>query len=69
MGLTLSFVDTVLVIVLITMAISIIVERICRTVEYIANTKAMTHMYEATIKQGKMMNIDEFMSYMVGKSK
>ena len=67
MGLTSNFVDIVLVIVLITIAISIIVERICSAVEHKVDIKALSDMYVASIEKGKLMNIDEFISNMVRK--
>lgn len=64
MGLTSNFVDIVLVIVLITIAISIIVDHICGVVEHKADIKALSDMYVASIENGKLMNIDEFISNM-----
>lgn len=64
MGLTSNFVDIVLVIVLITIAISIIVDRICSAAEHTADIKALSDMYVASIENGKLMNIDEFISNM-----
>lgn len=64
MGLTSNFVDIVLVIVLITIAISIIVDCICGVVEHKADIKALSDMYVASIENGKLMNIDEFISNM-----
>lgn len=64
MGLTSNFVDIVLVIVLITIAISIIVDRICGVAEHKADIKALSDMYVASIENGKLMNIDEFISNM-----
>ena len=59
-----GFIDIVLVIVLITIAISIIVDRICGVVEHKADIKALSDMYVASIENGKLMNIDEFISNM-----
>jgi len=69
MGLTSNFVDIVLVIVLITIAISIIVDRICSAAEHKADIKALSDMYVASIENGKLMNIDEFISNMGRKKK
>ena len=64
-----GFIEIMLVISLITIAISIIVERICSAVEHKADIKALSDMYVASIEKGKLMNIDEFISNMVRKNK
>lgn len=64
-----GFIEIMLVIVLITIAISIIVERICSVVEHKADIKALSDMYVASIENGKLMNIDEFISNMGRKNK
>lgn len=63
-----GFIEIVLVIVLITIAISIIVDRICSVVEHKADIKALSDMYVASIENGKLMNIDEFISN-IGRKK
>lgn len=62
-----GFIEIGLVILLITIAISIIVERICSAVEHKADIKALSDMYVASIEKGKLMNIDDFISNMIRK--
>lgn len=64
-----GFVGIVLVIVLITIAISIIVDNICSAVEHKADIKALSDIYVAYIENGKLLNIDEFISNMSRKNK
>ena len=64
-----GFIEIMMVIILITIAISIIVERICSAVEHKADIKALSDMYVASIEKGKLMNIDEFISNMIRKNK
>lgn len=62
-----GFIEIMLLIALITIAISIIVERIGSAVEHKADIKALSDIYVASIEKGKLMNIDEFISNTVRK--